>query len=80
MVGRAEEEVKMAVVGTLVEVVEGRRDWVSGALLWAPLPPSIILLRVGLLGWRGAVTDPSLRPLPIFFPLLGSLSLHCGTC
>ena len=71
MVGGAEEEVKR-------EVVVGRRDWASDALLRWPLPPSILLLRVGLLGGRGE--DPSLQPLPIFSPLLGSLSLHCGTC
>ena len=81
MVGRAEEGEKRAVVGTWVEVVVvGRTDWVSGALLRGPLPPSIPLLKVGVLGGRGVVEDPALLLLPIFSPLLGSLSLHCGTC
>ena len=82
MVRRAGEEETRAVVGTWVEVVVvvGRTSWISGALLRVPLLPPTQLSRVGLLGGRGVVEYPSLLQLLIFSPLLGSLSLHCGTC
>ena len=81
MAGRAEEGGMKVVEGTRVEgVVVGRRDLVSGALLRKPLPLSIPLLKVGVLGGREVLEDPFRLLLPIFSPLLGSLSLHCGTC